>query len=90
MAGVTLMHVLVLFREKQQHGKSNPYTAETTKVIGKKKKGKQLFMGRTFIPIEFFKPILAVDRTKGDRLSGRVTGTTGYPVLMFTLTRLGR
>lgn len=35
------MHVLVLFKEKQQHGKSNPYTPETTKVIGEKKKKKE-------------------------------------------------
>lgn len=51
MAGVTLMHVLVLFKEKQQHGKSNPYTLDTTKVIGfgkkekKREKEKQLLWG---------------------------------------------
>lgn len=51
MAGVTLMHVLVLFKEKQQHRKSNPYTPETAEVIGeKKKKEKMRQQRRMFIP----------------------------------------
>lgn len=96
MAGVTLMHVLVLFKEKQQHGKSNPYTPETTKVIGKKKKRrnkKNSFCGEAaaedIYPRRFVRHFLAADRAKRGRLWGRMTGRTGNRVLMFTLAGLG-